>query len=621
MPSPVRRPVLSVLLALLPLAAALAGCIATPSATLTTKSLDASSAPFSGLMAPNAKATLVNADGTKTFQFEGTSTPSVSVVITTVSPSGSASLLQAFDVDSRVGFVELNLTYDGSSGTNVYGWLLDQWGRVECGTGIPTPHDCTAPIPANTTSKVQWHVEVVNGDSSGTLPASAGGLAYKVAVTLHPPSHMTRGDPLAGVDPSIQFRISDTKVGGSEPNVGVLGDGAIFAQEGLNTMLSKDDGITWKDVAPKSTSVASLDPMLYADPYTHTVYVDQLYVGCSILAWSADEGSSWTTNPAACGLPGDDHEKLASGPSPVPSSPLPAVYYSFSSFAQGVYVSHSYDGGATFVASPVVGVGDGRQYDNTGPVYADRTGDVFDPLYMCDNGGYMGIGVSHDYGATFKFVKVSDQKGACADPDPGVSVDTAGVVYMSYWRPDGVYYAFSRDHGDTWSTPVKVSLPGQLSFVHVDGEAGDAGRLAIAYRATSDTTMGPDNADGWAAWYLYVAFIENATSAHPSIRVGMVTPPGHPDQRGQICTGGVSCAGGSRNLLDFIDIAIGPDGRVYTVYVSGCKATGPCEMPADSHGSLAPVGIEVTGPRLYAHKAPWAMNGSASSLLPVLGSP
>jgi hypothetical protein len=482
-----------------------------------------------------------------------------------------------------------------------------------------TPHDCTAPVPRNTTAKAQWSIEVITGSGGNAGPFSTPGLPYEAAVTLHPASQITVGDPMAGVDPAISFNEAFTGARGSEPNIGVLRDGAIFAQEGLATLKSTDDGKTWTNVAGATTSKRSFDPMLYADPYTNAVYVDQLTIACSILAWTKDEGASWTSNPAACGLPGDDHEKLAVGPSPVPSSPFPAVYYAFSSFAQGVYVSHSYDGGVTFVAAPVVGVGDGRSYDNTGPIFADRSGEVYDPLYMCDHGGYVGVGVSHDFGATFHFVQVSDQKGPCADPDPGLSVDTAGNVYISYWRPDGVFYAVSKDHGETWSSPVKVSLPGQKSFVHVDSIAGDAGRLAIAYRATSDSAKGPDNADGWAAWFLYVAFVENATSSAPAMRVGMMNADMIPDQRGQICTSGIACAGGSRNLLDFIDIAVGPDGRVYVADSAGCKVT--CPTPADSRVSLAPVGIETAGPRLFAAKAPWAGGATVDGIPGIAATP
>lgn len=83
----------------------------------------------------------------------------------------------------------------------------------------------------------------------------------------------------------------------------------------------------------------------------------------------------------------------------------------------------------------------------------------------------------------------------------------------------------------------------------------------------------------------------------------MVTPPDDIQQRGPMCSQGVACAT-ARNLLDFIDIAVGPDGRVYISYSDGCK--DPCPMPAQSRGAEGMVGIEDAGPKLFAAGAPWA---------------
>ncbi|MFA5862756.1 MAG: sialidase family protein [Candidatus Thermoplasmatota archaeon] len=235
---------------------------------------------------------------------------------------------------------------------------------------------------------------------------------------------------------------------------------------------------------------------------------------------------------------------------------------------------------------------------------ADRLGGVFVPMYMCDNGGYMAVGVSNDYGATFNMVKVDTEKDACTDPDPGFGVDSNNTLYMAYHRAHDIKYAYSTDHGQTWSKPASVSPPSLRSFVHVDAVAGDQGKLAIVYRASSDTSNGPDLADGWAAWHMFVAFVEGADGPSPKVTTSIVNSPEDPTQRGAVCTQGVACAGGSRNLLDFVDIAVGPDGRVYTVYADGCDKT--CETPADSRARIGIVGIEEAGPRLFADKAPWA---------------
>ncbi|MEA3202170.1 MAG: hypothetical protein QOE90_3598 [Thermoplasmata archaeon] len=598
-------------LPLLLVLALLAGCLgAAPAAQQQPPAAPVGS--LKDLTATAAKTTLDNADGTRTFQYEGQTQGGASAILLTQGVKDPL-LEDAFKVDDRVGFVEVNVTLDASQGNSVIAELIDEAGKVQCSAlSFMANPTCTVPVPSNLTTPVSWKVRVNTGYPTSAAPAETPGQAFKLAVTLHLPSQVTRGDPLAGTDSAISFRVSDTKLGGGEDNVGVLPDGSVWTQVNTATLKSTDDGATWKDVGPATTSQVTLDPMMYVDDARNTVYVDQLYVGCSALAWSADAGASWTSNPAACGGPGDDHQKLGVGPNPTPA-PFPAVYYSYSSFAKGVWVSRSLDGGVSFTTAPVVGVSDSRTYANDGPVIADEKGDVYVPLYMCDNGGYMGVGVSNDYGMTFSFVEVDKTKEACSDVDPGLAVDAAGVAYLAYHRADGIRYSFSKDHGKTWSAPVTVSPPTQRSFVHVDAVAGDAGKLAIVYRATSDTAKGPDGADGWAGWYLYTAFVENATDdGTRSVKVGMVTPPEDIQQRGPMCTAGVACDS-ARNLLDFIDIAVGPDGRVYISYSDGCK--DPCPMPADSRRAEGMVAIEGAGPKLW-EKAPWAKVKSNPTSVP-----
>ena len=603
------RPLSLSVLALLLAAPVLAGCVS-PAAQL-----DGSSEPpatdFSGLSAPNAAQTALNADGTLSFVFEGVTKGGATVLL---SVPREGDLVERFQVDERVGYVEARIEMDeGPTGAEgLIAMVQDAEGRTQCGAlTMLDPPTCTAPVVGGA---AEWEVAVA---ASG-LAANPPGIPFTVTLTLHPLAHVTRGDPLAGLDPTVSFRVSDTGVEGAEDNIGVLGDGTVFTQKGTSTLRSRDDGATWETVSPPGNDRTTLDPMLFVDPRREVVFVDHLYVACSALSWSKDAGETWLTNPAACGRPGNDHQKVASGPSPLPGG-LPAVYYSYS--IPGVWVSRSLDGGLTWTSSPVVGVTDERVPNNTGPVWADEEGNVYVPYYMCDSlesadsssrvggdrragEGYMGVGVSHDHGLTWKFVVAAEDPGPCSDVDPGLWADEEGAVYLAYHRPTGVKYVASQDHGETWGAPVTVSPPTLRSFVHVDVVAGDAGRLAVVYRATPDTDKGPDAADGWAAWHLYVTFVEDATSAAPVIRTGIVNDPAQPVQRGPICTMGIACVGGSRNLLDFIDIAVGPDGRVYPTYTSGCSDA--CPTPADSREALGLVGVQVDGPRLWVDKAPWA---------------
>src|SRR6266511_2495343 len=108
---------------------------------------------------------------------------------------------------------------------------------------------------------------------------------------------------------------------------------------------------TWKDVSPLLTSVDTLDPILFTDPATGRTFVSQLYLACSLMAFSDDDGGTWIQNPLGCG-PGAavDHQTVGGGPfAPPLSNPVypHAVYYCAQAIAEAA-CAESVTGGATF---------------------------------------------------------------------------------------------------------------------------------------------------------------------------------------------------------------------------------------------------------------------------------
>jgi hypothetical protein len=68
-------------------------------------------------------------------------------------------------------------------------------------------------------------------------------------------------------------------------------------------------------------------------------------------------------------------------------------------------------------------------------------------------------------------------------------------------------------------------------------------------------------------------------------------------QRGSICTAGTTC-GQNRNLLDFMDVTVDPQGRVLVGYADGC--TGACATGgAQNYDALATIARQTGGPRLF----------------------
>jgi hypothetical protein len=232
------------------------------------------------------------------------------------------------------------------------------------------------------------------------------------------------------------------------------------------------------------------------------------------------------------------------------------------------------------------------------------------PLGAYQPGGGFAVAYSNDYGATFKAVRAGEGSGGSEGIDPGVAVDTAGNDYGAYWGPEGIHAVVSQDEGATWSEPRIVSPPELKSFEMVDAIAGDEGRVAIAYIATAESNRGPNRADGWAKWHLYLSMSENALAENATWVTARVTPEDDPVQIGSVCTSGVGCFGGNRNLLDFIDVQVGPDGRSYVAYTDGCipdHETTPCkELPQESRENYGYIAVQDEGPRLFADRAPWA---------------
>ncbi len=578
------------------LAVILAGCAkapAPPDDTPASEPVD-----FSHLQAQGA--TIEDQNDTRSFLWESTVGVGGNIPLAGTAPQ-SASATYAFPVDRNVGYVEVTL--ESIDSASLVFMVRNETTRVGCG-GAANGRSCTTPVPANVTGTPEWSVLIQSRQNDPENP-------FRLNVTLHPRAHMIVGKILSPLDEGFFFRLSDTGFDGGEPSIGVTSGGSIFDIVGTATLRSRDEGETWQDVrAPLTTT--SLDPMLFVDPWTDRVFVDHLYVGCSYLSWSDDEGANWITNPVACGMPADDHQKVCAGGHPLENAPYPSVvYYTFNSFALLVdgaahlVAARSLDGGITWTSAIAMQETLDFPYRTGGPCVADRNGNAYIGAYLGD--GDFAVTASNDYGATWMARRAGTDGGANQAIDPGVAVDGAGNAYGAYWGPQGVQVVLSADEGASWKNQRRVSPEGLKSFELVDAVAGDEGHVAVAFIATADSDKGPNRADGWSVWHLYLAMSQNAHEDNAMWVATRVTPEGDPVQIGSVCTGGTGCFGGNRNLLDFIDIQTTPDGRVVIAYTDGCGDV--ChETPQESRENDGYVAIQLEGPRLYEDKAPWAAN-------------
>jgi hypothetical protein len=122
--------------------------------------------------------------------------------------------------------------------------------------------------------------------------------------------------------------------------------------------------------------------------------------------------------------------------------------------------------------------------------------------------------------------------------------------------------AVSRDHGVSWSTPIKVnSSPKTTTYPWI--VAGDAGKIDIVYYGTAAKGFSPETVGPKSTWRVYMAQSLNALSAKPAFTETVASPV---IQQGSICTSGTGCAAGTRDLLDFFQIDVDAQGLANIAY-------------------------------------------------------
>lgn len=406
-----------------------------------------------------------------------------------------------------------------------------------------------------------------------------------------------------------------------EPTIEIDSGGDIFMTAGswsqtpavrtggaTEIVTSSDGAETWSFVTPKVLGTnrqhVSLDPYVLVDDLdgdNSRVFTIDLTVACSYMSFSDDDGETWTTNPLACGRPVNDHQTLFSGP-PVSTSMTVypnILYYCWNDVATSS-CSKSLDGGLTFhpTGAPAfagydpAAEGEGRD-DFCGGLHGHGVvaddGTVYLPREYC-NRPY--ISVSHDEGVTWTNYQVAE-KPASGGSDTSVAVDRKGNLYYLFLSNDRrPYLSVSRDKGETWSKPVAVGVPGLKEANLPSIVARGVGKIALVYYGSTNSPWRrcpedePDcydrNEYRTATWNGYLTISANALDRSPTLYTGLVNHPSDPLVRQQCGPG--RC----HNVLDFIDVNIGPDGIAYGAFVDSCIPKGEpactAELPTNAGG-------------------------------------
>jgi hypothetical protein len=354
---------------------------------------------------------------------------------------------------------------------------------------------------------------------------------------------------------------------------------------------------TWTNVSVPLVHRVTLDPILFTDPVTGRTFVNQLNGAHSVLAYTDDDGATWTHTEPVTVAPSFDHQSIGAGPygasgigRPLTDHPH-AVYYC----AQGVALSQctrSDTGGLTW--GPPLTM---NNLSTCAGLHGDPTvgpdGTVYVPHKSC--GGRQGVRLSRDDGTTFSFSPVPGTSSARSDPQ--VAVDAGGTVYFAASSSGKPVVATSTDAGETWSQPAVVEGPFDINnteFAMI--VAGDAGRAAMAFYGTS--TPGNDQGELFdGAWAIYTAYTYDGGQTWETVQA---TPVDDPVQRGCIWMGGGTHP--CRNLLDFQGMAMDAQGRVVIGYADGClfPCTNANGTPSQSRASYGTIARQTSGKGLLA---------------------
>jgi hypothetical protein len=511
-----------------------------------------------------------------------------------------------------------------------------------------------------------WTIESYVGVSDEpTVAHTTAKLTYETIPAVTTPPREFAYPFMRDLSPPLHYETADVlgRQNASEPSVGIdWRNKKPIAMYMAGTQVSKitfnfganPPTSNWSDVTPAQQQEVNEDAILFVDQGTHRTFATGLLVAGSNQSYSDDDGATWQqgTFPEPHG---PDHETVASGPYHLP---LPvgaangyahAVYYCSQPIPQAApsTCSRSDDGGLTWNPSvPVLGTAISPCGSITGHLKVAPDGTVYVPQNSCTrgNGSSQGGAVSTDDGQTWSYFTIA---GITARPpntgtDPSIGIGRDGTIYEGVENGDGhPMIAMSRDHGQTWSKPIDVGIPfGIQNSKFPEVVAGDGNRAAFAFLGTNQA--GDDQSDKFlGVWHLYLA----ETFDRGKHWITVDADPGNVIQRGCIWNGGGSSA--CRNLLDFNDIGVDHNGRVYIAFADGCKdinfsyasdvgevegaVHGPsnCESDPDSYADKDKVNfdglvVQTCGEALFERHdrdfADWCPKPRVSSVSPADGS-
>lgn len=448
----------------------------------------------------------------------------------------------------------------------------------------------------------------------------------------------------AAVAPTWQVSIVDDNDARSsgEPSIRVAHDGTIYivAPAGLSnprslprpvgdggnfSWRSDDGGETWNFL--QTTVIGGGDGDVVPGE-GDLVYQSGLSLACVTVAVSEDRGETWVPNPIACSsTPVDDRQwnDVHDG----------SVYTAFGSIGvDQLNVNRSLIEAPAVIANANVVI---KGTDHQWPGVLD-----VDPLegtvYMawqtegapndCDDAasGCEPLDASKENPDVVKIAAITDSdfaQGPAADPEQivvasrpfdtfdgfvGIDVSPQGAIYV-VWnerhpevRETWSMIASSKDQGATWTAPTRANAVKTTAFPWVT--AGDDGRVMVSYYGTDANGNSPETTN--ADWRVYNAFSDDGGATFTE---SVVTSA--PMHSGTVCTSGTGCALGARDLVDFFETDVTPEGCLVVTYTDNSRDVLENGVRVTNNPEWIAFAKQTGGPSLLAGKTCGAAAGPA----------
>lgn len=227
------------------------------------------------------------------------------------------------------------------------------------------------------------------------------------------------------------------------------------------------------------------------------------------------------------------------------------------------YINRSDDGGFTYGPAVLAALGG----NTTGNIAVDQANGTVYFTYQGTDANQVMVTVGHppapgvmpvEYNT---HVAATGTSGTIAALFPCVKVAKDGTVYVVYSDGgNGIFLASSRDQGNNWSVPVRVSDPVSKTSLFPWMTTGDQpGAVAITWFGNS--AGGSEDGQGLnndaANWQVYFAQSFDATATNPTFNEAIASD--HVVHAANISLGGFGGTA-NRNLGDFFQLATDPQG-------------------------------------------------------------